>query len=58
MPDTAQLPRTKFVHVELDFATWAKLKKKLTDQNKWLNAHVRELILVDLGEVKREPSRV
>ncbi len=58
MPHTAQLPQVKYVHVELDFATWAKLKKKLTDQNKKLCRHVKELILIDIGEVKKEPSGV
>jgi macrodomain Ter protein organizer (MatP/YcbG family) len=57
MPETAKLPRTKFVHIELDFVVWAKLKKKLTDQNRMLNRHIKELILTDLGELKKEPSR-
>lgn len=49
--------RVRHVHVVLDFATFARLKRKLGRAKGALSNKVRELILMDLGE-KEEPSRV
>ena len=50
MPETATLPRTKFVHVELDFAIWAKLRQRLVSQNRTLRSHVTNLIVADVEQ--------
>lgn len=48
MPDTAAVPRTKFVHVELDFPVWLKLRQRLLCTNRSLKRHVTDLISADM----------
>jgi hypothetical protein len=48
MADRAKNKQTKHLHVMLPFAEWARLKKRLTDEDKRLTHFVRELIIAEL----------
>ena len=50
LAQTVSPPRVKHVHLALDSAMWAELKRKLINEDRDLSRHLRRLIAADLGK--------